>query len=105
MIQIPLTTANGPTDFHVLKNVGCMEPFDLLMLTIDSYANAAVYQNRGGLMMRHMIPMPSPVTAGHLIVDIKAWLVSDDTSPFQGGQLVDVKIEPDSPQQPAPLAS
>lgn len=100
MIQIPLETVNGPTNFHVLKNVGCIEPFDSLMLTIDSYANAAVYQNRGGLMMRHMISMPSPVTAGHLIVDIKAWLISDNASPFQGAQLVDVEIAPDSPQPP-----
>jgi hypothetical protein len=88
MIQKPIITANGPAAFHVLKNIGSVDPFDILILTVDSYASEAVYQAKGGLMMRHTIPMPSPRTAGALVDDIDAWLIADAASPFQGGQLI-----------------
>lgn len=88
MIQKLITTANGPAGFHVLKKVESIAPFDMLTLTVDSYANAEVYQSGGGLCWRHTILMPSPRTAGDLIDDIDAWLTTNTASPFDGGQLV-----------------
>jgi hypothetical protein len=88
MIQKQINTANGPAAYHVLKKVESFDPFDMLVLTVDSYASEAVYQAKGGLMMRHTIPMPSPRTAGDLVDDIDAWLIADAASPFQGGQLI-----------------
>jgi hypothetical protein len=88
MIQKQINTPNGPAAFHVLKKVESLDPFDMLILTVDSYASEAVYQARGGFMMRHTIPMPSPRTAGDLVDDIDAWLIADAGSPFQGGQLI-----------------
>lgn len=88
MIIKSISTANGPASFHVLKKIEALPPFTALTLTIDSYANAAVYEAGGGFMMRHAVTMPSSCTTGSLVDDIEVWLISAATSPFQSGEIV-----------------
>jgi hypothetical protein len=88
MIQKLITTANGPASFHVLFNIATRRPFKDLSLTVDSYADEATYLAGGGLIMRHMVSMPSPTNEGHLSNDVHEWLVGDAASPFQGGQII-----------------
>jgi hypothetical protein len=88
MIQKTITTANGPAAFHVLKKLELARPFTSLTLTVDSYADEATYLAGGGLIMRHMVSMPSPTAEGHLSDDAHAWLTGDVASPFQGGQII-----------------
>jgi hypothetical protein len=88
MIQKPITTANGPAAFHVLKKIESLRPFAVLTLTVDSYADEATYLAGGGLITRHTVPMLSPTTEGRIDGDAEAWLIADASSPIYGGQIV-----------------
>jgi hypothetical protein len=88
MIQKPITTANGPTAYHVLFKIESLRPFNLLTLTVDSYADEATFLAGGGLMGRTLLSMPSPSGAGTIVDDVEAWLITEATSPYQGGQIV-----------------
>jgi hypothetical protein len=88
MIQKPITTANGPAAFHVLKKIESLRPFAVLTLTVDSYADEATYLAAGGLITRHTVPMLSPTAEGRIDGDAETWLIADASSPIYGGQIV-----------------
>ena len=88
MIQKPIITTNGPTTYHVLFKVESMRPHSMLTLTVDSYADEATYLANGGLMGRRLLSMPSPTGEGAIVDDAEAWLITDTTSPYQGGQII-----------------
>jgi hypothetical protein len=87
MIQKPIATWNGPATFHVLKKIESHPPFSMFTLTFDSYADEATYLAGGNLMYRYTIPMPATGSISNPGDAAEAWLLTDATSPLQGGQI------------------